>query len=105
MRLSSARSASGRKMRRKQQRLLGLGISMLGVLTLSPALLGQAPPEHEAAAPVLRDWSHHHVIFSRPATAEQAQPIQQVARYSQQLHRQAAATAGRPASGGAPTPQ
>ncbi len=76
---------------------------MLWVLTLSPALLGQASPEHEATAPVLSDWSQHHVIFSRPATAEQAQRIQQDPRYWQQLRRQAPTSLARPESGGALT--
>jgi hypothetical protein len=74
-------------MRRNQQRLLGLGVSILAALIMSPALLGQASPDSKAAAPVLTDWSHHHVIFSRPATAEQAKRVEQEPRYSQQLRR------------------
>jgi hypothetical protein len=78
-------------MRRNQRRLVCLGISILGVLTLSPASLGQASPDSETAFPVTTDWSHHHVIYSRPATAEQAKRLQQDVRYSQQLNRQSSA--------------
>jgi hypothetical protein len=74
-------------MRRNQRRLFWLGTAILGVLTLSPALLGQASPDSGAVAPVPTDWSHHHVIFSRPATAEQAKRVQQDPRYWQQIAR------------------
>jgi hypothetical protein len=76
-------------MRRNQQRLIlmWLGISILGVLTLSPAL-GQAAGDPVAAGPVTTDWSHQHVIFSRPATVEQSERVQQDPRYWQQLSRQ-----------------
>ncbi len=75
-------------MRRNQRSLLWLGISILAVLTLSAALLGQASPDPGAAAPLITDWSHHHVIFSRPATAEQAARVERDPRYWQQLRRQ-----------------
>jgi hypothetical protein len=74
-------------MRRNQQRSLWLGVSILGVLTLSPALFAQDARTPEATIPVPSDWSHHHVIFSRPATAEQAKGMQQNARYLQQRYR------------------
>ena len=80
--------ASGRKMRKNQRRFLWLGISILGVLTSSPALLGQASPGSEAAVPVLSDWTNHHLIFSKPATAEQAQRVERDPRYWQQQYRQ-----------------
>jgi hypothetical protein len=72
-------------MRRNQRDLLWLGISILAVLTLSTALLGQALPDSEVAAPVINDWSHHQLIFSRPATAEQAKRVERDPRYRQQL--------------------
>jgi len=76
-------------MRRNQQHLLLLwsSISILGALTLSPVLLGQASPDSEAAMPLPTDWSHQHLIFSRPATLEQAERVQQDPRYWQQLRR------------------
>jgi hypothetical protein len=75
-------------MRRNQQRLLGLGISVLGVLTWSPVLLGQVSPDSGAAVPALTDWSHHHVIFSGPANAEQTARVKRDPRYRQQFARQ-----------------
>jgi hypothetical protein len=93
-------------MRRDQQRLIlmWLGISVLGVLTSSPALLGQASSDSEAAAPaapVTTDWSHHHVIFSRPATAEQAARVERDPRYWQQLSRRSPARLPEAETGGA----
>jgi len=45
-----------------------------------------------AAKPVAQgfptDWTHHHVIFSQPANAEQAQRVAQDPRYWQQWYRQ-----------------
>jgi hypothetical protein len=57
-------------MRKNQRRFLWLGISILGVLVLSPVLLGHASSKPEAALPATTDWSQHHLIFSKPATAE-----------------------------------
>jgi hypothetical protein len=74
-------------MRRNPQGLLRLGSSILGVLTLSPALFGQALPDSRAQAPLPTDWSHHHVIFSSPATPEQAERVQKDPRYWQQIAR------------------
>jgi hypothetical protein len=93
-------SGRKRKMRRSQQRLLWLGISILGVLNLSAVLLGQASRESEAALPAISDWTQHHVIFSRPANAEQARRVQQDPRYRQQLRRQSAARLPQPATVG-----
>jgi hypothetical protein len=71
-------------MRRNQQRWW-LFLSIPAVLSLSPALAGQVSTRIEAALP--NDWSHHHLIFSRPANAEQAKRVRQDVRYSQQLSR------------------
>jgi hypothetical protein len=79
-------------MRRNQQGLW-LGISILGVLTWSSSLaLGQTSPDVKAGAGVPTDWSHHHLIFSKPANAEQARRVQKDVRYWQQLARQSPAT-------------
>jgi hypothetical protein len=71
-------------MRKNQRRFLGLGISIFGILTFSPALLGQAAQESEATVPLFTDWSNHHLIFSKPPTAEQAQRLERDPRYWQQ---------------------
>jgi hypothetical protein len=78
-------------MRRNRHRFLSLGISIFAVLTLSPALVGQASPDSEAAFGLPTDWSHHHVIFSKPGSAEQARRVQRDPRYWQQLSRRSSA--------------
>jgi hypothetical protein len=78
-------------MRRNQRSLLWLGISILAVLTMSTALLVEASPDSETAAPLTTDWSHHHLIFSRPATADRAERVERDPRYWQQLRRHSAA--------------
>lgn len=63
------------------------GVSILGVLIMSSALFGQTDPAGAKPIPVPTDWSHQHVVFSKPATTEQAAIAEQDARYWQQLHR------------------
>ncbi len=92
-------SASGRKMKQNQRRFFRLGFSMLGALILSPALLGQTAADREATGPVMSDWTQHHVIFSQPATREQAQRVEQDVRYWQQLRRQTPANLAGPETG------
>src|ERR1700726_3153516 len=75
---------SGRKMRKNQRRFLCLGISIFVVLTFASGLLGQAAPDSAATVPHFTDWSNHHLIFSKPATAEQAQRVERDPRYWQQ---------------------
>ncbi|MGC2367328.1 MAG: hypothetical protein WA555_20160 [Candidatus Sulfotelmatobacter sp.] len=77
-------------MRRNQQPFVWLGISILGVLTLPSALVGQASRAPGADVPLPTDWSHHHLIFSRPATAERAKRVERDPRYWQQQYRQLA---------------
>jgi hypothetical protein len=79
-------------MTRNRQRLVWLGIPMLGAFIVCPASLGQTIPAAEKEIPspidpVLTDWSHHHVIFSRPGTAEQAARLEKDPRYLQQRYR------------------
>jgi hypothetical protein len=74
-------------MRRIRLGSLWLIVSAFGVLTVSPILFGQDVPAAEATIPVPTDWSHQHVIFSRPATAEQAERVRQDPRYWQQRYR------------------
>ena len=88
---------SGSKMRRNRQRSLALGLATpglavlglttLGMLTLAPLALGQSSSAAQAGVPVPTDWSHRHVIFSRPATTEQAARIEKDPRYWLQRYR------------------
>jgi hypothetical protein len=79
-------------MRKNQQRFLWLGISILTALTLCPALPGQASPDSKAAVPLISDWTQHHVVFSKPATAEEARRVERDPRYRQQQYRQSPAS-------------
>jgi len=82
--------------------LLRLGLSILAVLILSSALLGQmsqgqtsqgqTSQDSQAVVHLPTDWSHHHLLFSNPATAEQLKRAQQEPRYWQQLFRRSQAT-------------
>lgn len=74
-------------MRVNRELLLCVGVSVFGILTLSPALFGQAARSSEATIPVPTDWSHHSLIFSRPGTTEQAERVRQDPRYWQQRYR------------------
>jgi hypothetical protein len=92
-------------MRKNQERFLWLGISILGALTLSPALRGQTSSDSKTALPLPTDWSNHHLIFSKPASAEQAQRVERDPRYWQQKNRQSPASLQDAATGGALGPE
>lgn len=88
------------RVKNNQQRLVWLGVSVLALLTLSPALLGQAyssgnsrqsSPDLQADGPVITDWSSRHIVFSKPATAARAERVKKDFRYWQQLRRQSPA--------------
>jgi hypothetical protein len=49
--------------------------------------MGQAS-QGSAQSGTPSDWTHHHVIFSKPATAEETRRVQQDPRYWQQIRRQ-----------------
>jgi len=74
-------------MRRNQQSSLWVGISILGVLTMCPAGSGQTSSNRKAGIPVPTDWSHRHIVFSRPRTTEQAERVRKDPRYWQQRYR------------------
>jgi Ice-binding-like len=71
--------------------LVRWGVLILGVITLSTTLVGQSFQQFETSVQEPTDWSHHHLIFSQPATSEQAKRVQQDARYWQQLSRRSPA--------------
>lgn len=48
---------------------------------------GQASTDPNQAVPLTTDFSHRHVIFSRPSTRRQAARVEQDVRYWQQLYR------------------
>jgi hypothetical protein len=70
-------------------RFLRLSVSLSGLVVLGWVLTGQAAKPADRGIPLPTDWSHSHVIFSRPATEEQMRSVADDPRYWQQLHRQA----------------
>ena len=66
-------------------RFLRLGVSLAGLVTLGWVLTGQAAKPVRHSVPT--DWSHRHLIFSHPRSAEQAARVSQDPRYLQQVYR------------------
>ena len=68
-------------------RFLRLGVSLAGLVTLGWVLTGQAarPAIHGTSVPT--DWSHHHLIFSKPSSPEQLARVSEDPRYWQQVYR------------------
>jgi hypothetical protein len=64
-------------------------VSLSGLVVLGWVLTGEAAKPADRGIPLPTDWSHSHVIFSRPATEEQMRSVADDPRYWQQLHRQA----------------
>jgi hypothetical protein len=60
---------------------------LIALIILAWALTGQAakPAQHGISLPT--DWSHRHLIFSRPETAQQFAQVEGDPRYWQQMHR------------------
>jgi hypothetical protein len=54
---------------------------------LVSSFTGQTSQGSQAAVHLPTDWSHHHLVFSQPATAEQSRRERQDPRYWQQLFR------------------
>jgi hypothetical protein len=71
-------------------RFARFGLSLAGLVALGWVLAGQAAPPLGHGVPLVQDWSHRHLIFSRPQTPELLQRAQQDPRYWQQLQRDVA---------------
>lgn len=77
-------------MNRTAARFAKFGAGLLGLVMLGWILTGQAKPGeqelpyHEG---VPTDWSNSHVMFSKPASDEQARQLGEDPRYWQQLYR------------------
>ncbi len=59
---------------------------LLGLVTIAWVLTGQAAKPAPQGIPT--DWTHQHVIFSRPATVKQIGQVTADPRYWQQFYRQ-----------------
>src|SRR5450755_3074709 len=66
-------------------RFLRLGVSLAALVTLGWVLTGHAAKPVRHSVPT--DWSHRHLIFSHPATAERAARVSEDPRYWQQKYR------------------
>ena len=68
-------------------RFLRLGVALSGLAVLGCVLAGQAAKLAKHGIPLPTDWSHRHLIFSRPGSPEQLARVSEDLRYEQQLHR------------------
>jgi len=68
-------------------RFVRFGLSLGGMVILGWVLTGYAakPVRNRISLPT--DWSHHHLIFSNPASAEQWARVNEEPRYWQQVYR------------------
>lgn len=66
-------------------RFFRVGVSLSGLMVLGWVLTGQAAKPEPEGLPT--DWSHSHVIYSKPASTDQEREIAQDPRYWQQLYR------------------
>ncbi len=69
-------------------RFFRLAISLAVLVTVGYVLTVQAARPTRQGVPLPTDWTHYHVIFSRPATVEQAARVGNDPRYWQQVARQ-----------------
>jgi hypothetical protein len=68
-------------------RFLRLSLSLSGLVVLGWVLTGQAAKPAKHGIPLPTDWSHSHLIFSRPDSSEQLARASEDPRYWQQLER------------------
>ncbi|MHB8216526.1 MAG: hypothetical protein ACYDDS_10645 [Candidatus Sulfotelmatobacter sp.] len=68
-------------------RSLRLAAGLSGLMIMGWVLTGQATKPANQGIPLPTDWSHRHLIFSRPGSAEQLARVSKDPRYQQQLHR------------------
>lgn len=74
-------------------RFLRLGVGLSGLMVLGWVVAGQAAKPAKQGAPLTSDWSHRHLIFSRPSSAEQLARVARDPRYWQQIQRREQALA------------
>ena len=74
-------------MNRTAARFFRLGVGLSGLVVLGWVLTGQAAKPAKHGIPLPTDWSHSHLIFSRPGSAEQLARVSEDPRYQQQIHR------------------
>jgi len=75
-------------MNRIAARSLAYGTGLLVLMTLGWILTGHAARPLKSEIPLPTDWSHNHVIYSQPASAEHARIIERDPRYWHEVYRQ-----------------
>jgi hypothetical protein len=68
-------------------RFFRLGVSLAGLVILGWVLTGQAAGPAKHRVPLVTDWSHRHMIFSQPRSAEELARVSRDPRYWQQVYR------------------
>src|SRR5258708_39970595 len=68
-------------------RFLRLGMSLSGLVVLGWVLTGHAARPAKHGTPLTTDWSHRHLIFSHPSSADQLARVAEDPRYWQQILR------------------
>lgn len=66
---------------------LRLGVGLFGLAALGCVLSGEAAKPVGNATSVTTDWSHRHLLFSRPGSPEQLSRVSKDPRYWQQVQR------------------
>jgi hypothetical protein len=62
-------------------------MALSGLMVLGWVFTGHAAKPARHGIPLPTDWSHQHLIFSRPGTAEEFARVSRDPRYQQQIHR------------------
>jgi hypothetical protein len=68
-------------------RFLRFGMALSGLMVLGWVLTGHAAKPAKHGIPLPTDWSHQHLIFSRPGRAEELARVSKDPRYQQQIYR------------------
>jgi hypothetical protein len=68
-------------------RRFGVGAGLAGLVTLGWVLTVQAAKPAQHGIPLPMDWTHRHMIFSQPGTAQQRAQVESDPRYWQQMYR------------------
>jgi len=68
-------------------RFLRLGLALCGLVVLGWVLTAHAGKPSQRGTPLTTDWSHRHLVFSRPGSDEQLARVAEEPRYWQQIRR------------------
>src|SRR5580704_15606670 len=74
-------TASPDTMKQTNPRRTGMVVAWVATLSLIVTLGAQTADGQAPRVPLAQDWSHRHLIYSAPATVEQARRLQTEPRY------------------------